>query len=509
MAEDLIDKIFSLISKDYEAGSEKQIILRQILRNLTENRHARFFKFKTEEIDVSFAQFIYTIYKAVSPFLSFLKDSSRLSRLKSTTLELFLDKETLNLARRLTVKTVEERAQNTNSEALANELTGELEKLVQFFTEEKKREIDESHILATAFIHLARFDFLSLFKRFDPAFTTTAGYVPKFHPVKALNITKELETLQPLFMNMNPERNWQAAFKVLTACCNGAEPLPLDAWITTVKLIWDIQTSNIMELMVQVIRRDPIWQSRPQSLEENLSDSWLEAKKLEIQRMIDKIVHQERSTQIEAIATKIFGSPGISRLRNYSIQNHVYLIERDLIGYTLAPGLNYLLAFLVDCLNRDIQDFIEQILVRGQWTTQSDSREMSESYYLLKDKIEEILAFDETLSEDEKDGARLKSALSRLEREKSQIRFINTFLNGINEEAQEIIDTTLPAMKILEYYFKSFDNDVQKKGRAVILNWKDLGGITKLPVPQQVSEINEQFRAMIELLNFFKTPAGN
>ena len=153
--------------------------------------------------------------------------------------------------------------------------------------------------------------------------------------------------------------------------------------------------------------------------------------------------------------------------------------------------------------------FIEQLLIRGHWASMNDSREVSEAYYQLKEKTEQILAFDETLSDDGKDGARLKSALTRMERERSQIRYLNTFLNGINEEAQEIIDSTLPALIVMEKHFKSLDDDLQKTGRPMINNWKELGGMLKLRIPmsQMVSDISKNFAIMVELISFFKSSA--
>ena len=505
MAEDIIDRVFSFISGDNEPNSEKQAILRQILRNLSQNKYAKFYRMKTEEVDGSFPKFLHDIFRIISPVMVYLKDSSRITRLQSTTLELYMDKETLELARKLTVAAIEERAQKTNSDVLAQELMEELTALTAFFTPEKLAEIDESYLLSAAFIQFARFDFQSIFQLFDSAFSPAFGYQPKFTAVRALNLTKELEAFQILLPLLNPERNWQSAFTVIRACCNGVEPIPLDAWINAMKTIWDVHESKVLEYIVQITLRDPIWQGKPVDLEEHLGGAWLEAKKHEIHRMIDRVVHHERSSQIEALAIAIFGVPEVSRLRNYSIQNHVYLLERDLIGFTLASGLNYLMAFLVDCLNRDTQDFIEQLLIRGQWSTLSDSREMSEAYYQLKDKAEEILAFDETLSNDGKDGARLKNALNRLEREKSQIRYLNTFLNGINDEAQEIIDTTMQLLTILDKHFNALNNDMQRKsGRLTVLNWRELGGVTKLPVAQLVGDMHKKFSALIELMGFFK-----
>ena len=194
----------------------------------------------------------------------------------------------------------------------------------------------------------------------------------------------------------------------------------------------------------------------------------------------------------------------VSRLTNYTIKIHESLVERDLIGFTLAAELNYLAAFCQDYVNQETQDLFELLLIRGRWVVPHASRDLSDAYYQIKDKIAEINAFDEALSESGKDGMRVKSALSRMEREKSQIRYLNTVLNGINEEAQELIDAAMSAVEALGKHLKDLAGDIQKKAPSFILNWRELGSAAKLPIAQQIGGLNEKFQTLLALMAFFK-----
>ncbi|MDR2500378.1 MAG: DUF5312 family protein [Treponema sp.] len=505
MAEDIFGKVFSLISGDKEPDSKKEIILKQIFRNLSQNRYLKFYKIRSEELEPAFAQCIYDFYKVIAPAIVLVRDSSRLAQLKSIALEAFMPPPALEIARRLNSKAIAEREKDTSSQILALQLEEDLNALVSQFDEAKRAGVNEGYVLATSFVQAARFDYPALLKRFDPSFRDAFGYQPKFSGAAADGLVAALSALLGIFPYLNPGRDWANAFKLLKICFNGAEPVPLDQWIAKLREIWDVYSSKVLEYIVQYTMQDPIWQGTPLTLEERLGEVWLEAKKKEIRRIIEQKVHRERKNTIESLASSLFGTCRVSRLANYTIKIHESLVERDLIGFTLAAEINYLAAFCQDYVNQETQDLFELLLIRGHWAVLHDSRNLSDAYYQLKDKIAEINAFDDALSESGKDGMRVKSALSRMEREKSQIRYLNTVLNGINEEAQELIDAAMPAVEALGKHLKDLAGDIQKKAPSRILNWRELGSASKLPIAQQIGGLNEKFQTLLALMVFFKS----
>ena len=109
MAEDIVGKMINFFSGDSsnENLSDKDIILRQRLKELGENKYSKFFRLKTEEADISLGQFFYSLYKIIMPTRMFMKDISKITRLRQIVLEAFMDQSIIELVKRLNPAKIE------------------------------------------------------------------------------------------------------------------------------------------------------------------------------------------------------------------------------------------------------------------------------------------------------------------------------------------------------------------------------------------------------------------
>jgi hypothetical protein len=105
-----LDKILALFGgeKDGESGKKKQ--LRKMVRELSGNKYARFYRPKTEEIDGSLGKFFYDVYKIISPAQVFLQNAGKSAQLKQVCAEAFLDKNLEEVKRRIGAESIGERA---------------------------------------------------------------------------------------------------------------------------------------------------------------------------------------------------------------------------------------------------------------------------------------------------------------------------------------------------------------------------------------------------------------
>ena len=74
---DVIDKVMSFISRDGENASDKDVLLKQLARDISQNKYAKFYRVRQGEADVSLAQFFFNIYKSVYPLQVFFNDPDR------------------------------------------------------------------------------------------------------------------------------------------------------------------------------------------------------------------------------------------------------------------------------------------------------------------------------------------------------------------------------------------------------------------------------------------------
>jgi hypothetical protein len=506
MAEDILDKVFSLFSGDNDPDGDKRVFMRQVLKNLTQSKYAKFFKPRTGEIDPSFAYFLYDLYKIVMPLCSFVQNRNQLERIRQITVEAYLDKTSFEITRRIRPEAVSAMLKTASPQELTRRLEADLAALSAGFDANRTAAINHTYNLISAFVNFVSFDFAVILKRFDDAFKLgDPGYIPKFTAVKAVNVVKALEAFRKAAAPLNVEGDWKVVLGIFKAALNGVELIPYEQWQNLILNLRDVLLSNIMDLMIQVTLKDPLWQERTARNVENLAETWLETKREDIRRLIDSIVVNQRDAKINSLAAAIFGAPDVTRLIYYTLKENEIYRRNNLDGFIYAAGLNYLYAFMADYVYRELLELCDILLVRGQWTAIALSREMSEGYHNLKDYNEKIEAFDEDLSESGKDGSRLRNALLRVDRDQSQFRYINSITAGLNERALGLIENAHQSLSVVGKHLRNLSEDLQKSPHELVINWKELNLVSRSPLPQRLEEAVTKLGYITQLLQIIMT----
>ncbi|MDR2742490.1 MAG: DUF5312 family protein [Treponema sp.] len=507
MAEDILDRVFSFISGDNEPDAEKRNFLRQILRDINENKYTKFYKSRTEEIEPTFAQVLYEIYKVIRPASIFIRDLNKAARIRQLALEIFMDKSTLTAVQRLNPVMIEDRIKTTPPQELIPQLTQELSAVAAAFDDTRLHAVNVTNNQIIAFTQFVTYPFFTVLQRFDVNLPEDlTGYQPKFTAIKARDILKYLEDLLAILAPLNPNDNWKTVLGIMRLSNGGIDVIPLEQWNAVIRLTRDIRESNILERIIQYTSREPLWQGKLKIPNERLAQTWLENKQNEIQRIINELTTKEWSAQVRSLAQSIFGSADTVRLQFYTERESENLTRKGLDGYVFAPGLNYLAAFIGDFVSREFQDLCDILLIRGQWTTTASSREMSEAFHGIKEMYDEFIALDETLGEKGKNGPRLKAALVRAEHDRSQARYINAIVAGINNEAQEFIIAAADHFTVIENHMNHLVEDFERNPHELIINWKELALFSKNPLGQRLSDAYQKISAIVRLLNCFRLP---
>jgi len=502
MAEDLVEKVFSFFSGDSSGNmSDKELILKQRLKELAENKYAKFYRQKSDEADISLGQFFYTLYKLILPIRTFMKDTAKTMRLRQIVLEAFMDANIIESVKRISPAEIERRAQTTPPNELSTEIRADINKLVTGFGANRTNQINRCYNLVMVFFQLAHFDFPALLKKFDSNFTEGPfGGDPKFYPVKTSLLVKDLGEFIAVAQNVNPDNDWKTLLKLLKICA-GKELISEDQFAQILIGLRDVINSKILELIVQCGSKNPVWICKPRIPDEHIAESWLEVRINKAQEYINKINTTEKHKQINILLKDVFDHEEFDRLENYSLAKNSIYKKKDLSYFLYAEGLNYLLTFLNDYLEKDIHELCDILLVRGQWTNNDFSKEMSEALHQLLDLPAEINNLDELLSDDGSDGSRLKAALLRVDRDHTQARYINSIIDNINESALEFINSAAHHFTIIGKHLKSLSEDVQKKRPEMIVNWRELNMVSKNPLAQQVTDYSKRIDSFIKLMS--------
>jgi cell division septum initiation protein DivIVA len=128
---------------------------------------------------------------------------------------------------------------------------------------------------------------------------------------------------------------------------------------------------------------------------------------------------------------------------------------------------------------------------------------MSEALHQLLALPERITSLDASLSDDGSDGSRLKAALLRVDRDKTQIRYMNSIIDNINDTALEILENAAQHSFVIEKHLKNLAEDVLKKHPEMVRNWRELNSVSKDPLSQQITRDSQRMNCFIQLVQLF------
>jgi hypothetical protein len=506
MPDDIINRVFSFISGDNENSSDKDILLKQTIKDLGQNKYAKFYRVKTEEIDPSFAQYVYIIYKAVYTAQVFLKNPAKAEHLKRLALERFMSPEVLDLVQRLSPESLEARAKSSAPADLTRQLQEEYTQLTSAFDQSRIDEINKCHNLITAFSRFVLFDYAGLLKKFDSALLEGIFTAPlKFSALKAENVIGEINDFYSLVFALEPGENWKNIFAIIKGA-KGSDILALEQWIALLTNLNDLRQSKIIELITRHATKNPVWDPKPQIPNERLIETWLEKKQDEIQEHIAGIANKQRNAQITVLSKAIFGEIDTTRLTFYNEKAGKIYNRNDLNGFSCAAALNYLAAFIDDFLSKEMQEICDIILIRGRWSSNNASLQMSEAFHAILDVLPKTGELDETLSDKGSNGPRLRGALLRIDRDKTQARYINSILAELDDEALGIIRAAVKNLITVGKYMKALSDDIQKKQSELIINWKELDGFSRSPLAPRLLESYRKINYFVQLMTLTTKP---
>ena len=497
---DVINKVISFISGDNEGGSDKEVLLKQLAKEITQNKYSKFYRIKQGEADPSLGQYFYSLYRTIYPLQIFLKDPAREAKIKNTTLEAFLDKNTLDIIKQLSPETIIERKKSAGPN-FSKELEEDLKALIAGFDNPKIAEADKCYNLIASMKQFVFFDFCSLLRKFDPEMKEGDFLSqPKFAAVEGEFIMPEVSAFLSIIPQFGADNDWKTVFEILKYCKGGTDVIPLAQWNNLLLSLNDIKQNNIFDLIGKLATGNPIWEIKSTVPNETLSALWIEEKSREVREVIADIAGTQRDAQISALEKEVFSFTDTTRLNFYTTEKGRILIDKDLEGYTYAPALNHLLIFIQDYISKEINDLCDILLIRGQWTNNNASRQMSDGYHDVMEITDEIINLDETLDEDGSNGPRLRGALLRVDRDRSQARYIKSIISAINEEALNLINRALPSLIVVGKHLKILIDDYNKKPNELLINWKELILFSKIPLAQRLTAAYKKINYFVQLM---------
>ena len=471
--------------------------LKRLARAIAVNPYRRFFQTKSGRATPDMAQFFYDIYRTVAPAQPLLRNAATSTRLKKCVVTGFLEPAQRELAEGLSAAGIARREETLEAGILSRRLQGEFAELERAFDAGRSSAINECYRLVLIVCQFVMQDHYGLLKKFDPQLTERClSNKPNFGMLRGEAVVEELKDFLELAVDLDPNRDWSAPLLALKEFL-GMEALNLNAWNAMLLKIRAFAVSEICELLIRFIERDPGWTWTPHAMaHEGIVASFLEQTKEEIVDRLALAAAAKQNAVIENHAAAVFGASWVSnRLKYYTEQEGELFRKKHLAGYVDARALNYLFVFLTD-VRSELQSLYELIIIQGHWVSTALSFPLSETLRLLAAFPARIAELDEMFSEWGVYGARLKTALANTGRDKNREQTIARRLDSANRAARQIVADALFDLSALTESLKELLEDCRKESGTIILNWDKLNSLSKTRLEGRLAVMGDRLSNM-------------
>ncbi len=496
-------KLFSSFFNSSDPAAEKKRQLKQIGKYVAKSKY-KFYKVSSGEVLSSFAKYFYDIYKATSQAQVLFLNMQNKEIFKSWAVNYFLTDKQQEAIENLSEDTILESAKTFSPDELKEKTKANIDILTSFFTPDNVTKIDTLYTRLLAFGAFVSYDYYFLLKKFasslrEREFSST----PKFDNINAEYITDDLKEFVSVAYAI-PLDNllWNDLFEMIKQNRN-VTPITPNLWNKVVARIRDLRASNILEMLIQLCSGDPNYKILESPKMERIAEPFFDKIKDTAEKAIKKLEKQQKDGKRSQLTVQLFGTESVIRLKNYTETNGIAFTKKRLAGYKYATPLNYLKAFLIDYIKKDLRDFCDLVLVRGKWATTALSTPLSDSYNILLETSDVITTFDNRLSEDGEYGAKFKNYIIRVDRDIEAQKVMTSLLEDVNSDAKELITDSAKRLISVGKTIKALLEDYEKQRPELLINWKELERFAEIPIKEMGISLYKKIYLFVSLMQMY------
>jgi len=484
------------------SDAEKKKLLRAIAKELSRSRY-KFYKPKGGEALPGMAKFFYEVYKVAAPAQLLLGNAASSGALRSFVIDSFLTPEQRELSERLNEAYISERAKTLTVAQVQEETKHDLTSFFAVFDGETSKRIDDAYNTLIALVSFANFDYYFLLKKFDSSLPErNFSYRPKFDVINGEYVVDDLQDFIEVFGALDFTTDWPRLFGALKEY-KKVDVVDAAAWSKFAAAAEELRKSDILAKIVRYLKEDPYWAGKAKVPNERIVEPFLQKLKTQIETIIQKIVQERRNSKIDELANQIFGTSVVLRMKNYTEKANVVFAKKMLGGYTQAQAMNFLKAYLMDYFKKDIRELVDLLIIRGQWSANLQSQQLSDCYHAILEVSDRILQFDDDLADDGETGNRLRMALAKADRDKDALKYLRNALKETNDKATAMVSRSAVNLIGIGRQIKALIEDLSKPHHEIILNWKEVEAQSPHSIRPWLVDTYKKIYYIVQLLQYF------
>ena len=492
--------LFSNLFKSSNPEAEKKRKLKAIAKSFSKTKYHSFYKASTIEVLPPFAKLFYDIYKFVAPAQAIFKANQNPNLYKAQVINFSLSEKQVGLLEHFDQQKIMEMSRTIPIQQLSTKLEEEFSIFSAEFDNERMNRTENLYKAFSALQDFCCFDYYMLLKKFTNSIQEyNFNTLPNFEKINGEYITDDLKDFCAIAYAITDENLfWNDLFAFFKAT-QSTETITLGNWKKIIAKMKNIQQSGAFDLMIRHISGNTDYVTQIPSHYTSLIEPYMDKIQEEIRTTISKIGSQQKENKANQICEQIFGSTDFQTLHFYTTGINETFIKKELGTYIYTEPLNYLKAFLLEYVKKDIREFFDVVVVRGQWDA-SLANPMSNAYQELLKISDEITAFDNDLSEDGGSGLKIKNLLPKTAHDPGAENIINRVISDSNEHAKSFLVTAAQDLITIGKTLKQLIEDYSKQKPEIVHNWRELERFIDHPMKEFSIGIYKKIYLFVQLM---------
>jgi hypothetical protein len=496
-----LQRIINLIFSNNDPDKEKKRLLKDIRKEL--KKHSKYYKLRGDSIQPALAKIFHEIYQIVGPSQVFLENINKSGVIKKAFIISFMNDKQLEILNNLDEESLKKRSETVDVKELIPIVKNELVQLFSLFDMTLVKTVNSLYTNLLYFQDFINYDYYFLLRKFDSMMPEREfQYIPKFDEINGEYILEDLKDFNVLLPLIDETVEWESIFKILKSYRN-IDVISLPGWKKVLQRKKELMKSGLLDLLIKLLDENPYYTVKISKTSEEIVEPFLNDVRVKAEKTLKGIKNEKKAKQIDSLLLAVFNRTDIFRTKFYTEKANLTFQKKVVTGFIYVEPINCLKAYYLDFFKTHTRKVIDLLLIQGKWSTNLLSQQFSESFHELMAISDELLAFDESLSDDGTFGSRIKKSIRSADRDSLAMNSLSTTLEDVNTYARGILNRSANGLITIGKNLKNALNDYKKNSGELLVNWKELEIHSEFNIEQELSKHYKQIYYLIQLLQSY------
>jgi len=491
-------KIINLIFGNNDPDREKKRLLKEIRKEL--KKQSKYFKLRGDSVQPAVAKIFHEIYQVVGPAQVFLENINKSGVIKKAFIVSFMNEKQLEILNNLSEESLRERGESIDIKELVPIVKEELIQLFSLFDMNLVKTINSLYTNLLHFQDFINYDYYFFLRKFDSMMPEREfQYVPKFDEISGEYILEDLKDFNVLLPLLDDSADWETIFKILKTYRN-IDIISLPGWKKVLQKRKEFMKTGLIDLLIKLLDEDPYYTVKTTKTSEEIVEPYLNDVRVKAEKTMKGIVNEKKARQTDSLLNAVFNRTDIFRTKYYTEKANLTFQKKVMTGFIYVEPINCLKAYYLDFFKTHTRKVVDLLLIQGKWSTNLLAQQFSESFHELMAISDELLSFDESVSDEGAFGNRIKKSIRTADRDSLAMNALISVLDDVNTQARDILNRSANGLITIGKNLKNALNDHKRNSGELVVNWRELETYADFNIEDELSKHYKQIYYLIQLL---------